>query len=111
VLDQDVFASAAGGARVDEPAVDLALCAAVVSSLRDKPIPNDVVVFGEVGLTGEIRAVTRPGQRLAEAKKLGFGRAILPRANANQLSAEERELMTLLPASDLDEALTALFRG
>jgi DNA repair protein RadA/Sms len=109
VLDQDVFASAAGGARVDEPAVDLALCAAVVSSLRDRALPNDLVVFGEVGLTGEVRAVGRPGARLAEAKKLGFGRAVLPNANVAQLDDEERKLVALSPAADLDTALREIF--
>lgn len=111
VLDQDVFASAAGGVRVDEPAVDMALCAAVVSSLRDRPVPTDAVVFGEVGLTGEIRAVTRPGPRLLEAKQLGFTRAVLPRASLAQLADEERALAELYGASDLDEALAALFAG
>jgi DNA repair protein RadA/Sms len=109
VLHQDVFASAAGGARVDEPAVDLALCAAVVSSLRDRALPNDMVVFGEVGLTGEVRAVSRPGQRLAEAKKLGFARAVLPTANVAQLAEDERKLVELSPAPDLDTALRAIF--
>jgi DNA repair protein RadA/Sms len=109
VLDQDVFASAAGGARVDEPAVDLALCAAVVSSLRDRAVPNDMVVFGEVGLTGEVRAVSRPGPRLAEAKKLGFARAVLPKANVAQLAQDERELLDLSPAPDLDTALREIF--
>lgn len=109
VLDHDVFASAAGGARVDEPAVDLALCAAVVSSLRDRALPNDLVVFGEVGLTGEVRAVSRPGPRLAEAKKLGFGRAVLPKANVAQLAEDERGLIEVSPVGDLDSALQEIF--
>ncbi len=109
VLDQDVFASAAGGARVDEPAVDLALCAAVVSSLRDRPLAMEVVVLGEVGLAGELRAVTRPALRLREAKRLGFTRAVLPRADVARLSADEREGIDLMPAATLEDALQALF--
>ena len=72
VLDQDVFVSVVGGARVDEPAVDLALAIAIMSSLRDRPVAHDLVVFGEVGLTGEVRGVPRPGQRLTEAESWGF---------------------------------------
>jgi DNA repair protein RadA/Sms len=109
VLDLDVFASAAGGARVDEPAVDLALCAAVAGSQRDRPVPPDTVVFGEVGLTGELRGVGRPGPRLAEAQKLGFKRAVLPKACLAQLADDERELLELSPVSDLTGALAALF--
>lgn len=109
VLDQDVFASVAGGTRVDEPAVDLALCAAVVSSLRNRAIATDVVVFGEVGLAGEVRAVTRPGVRLREAKKLGFARAVLPKASVAHLTPEERAVLELSAVADLDEALAALF--
>jgi DNA repair protein RadA/Sms len=109
VLDQDVFASAAGGARVDEPAVDLALCAAVVSSLRDRALAMDVVVFGEVGLAGEVRAVTRPGLRLRESRRLGFTRAVFPRADLAHLTDEDRAGLELTPVATLDEALAALF--
>ena len=77
VLDLDVFASAAGGARVDEPAVDLALCAAVVSALRERALLPATLAFGEVGLTGELRAVPRTALRVAEARKLGFTRIVL----------------------------------
>ena len=111
VLDQDVFASVAGGVRVDEPAVDLALCVAIVSSLRDRAVPRDVVVFGEVGLTGELRAVARPAARLREARKLGFGRAVLPAANVAHLSAEERDTLELCAVPDLDAALAVTFSG
>jgi DNA repair protein RadA/Sms len=109
VLDQDVFASVAGGTRVDEPAVDLALCLAIVSSLRDRAVDSDLLVFGEVGLTGELRAVARPAVRVREAQKLGFSRVILPAANLAHLSADEREGVTLVPARDLEQALAAAF--
>lgn len=109
VLDQDVFASVAGGARVDEPAVDLALCAAVVSALRELPLAPGVLAFGEVGLTGELRAVPRAAARIAEARKLGFPRIVLPKANAERLTAEERSGVELLPAERLSDALERMF--
>ena len=109
VLDQDVFASVAGGARVDEPAVDLALCVAIVSSLRDLPVPTELAVFGEVGLTGELRAVARPAVRVQEAKKLGFTRVLLPQANLAHMTASERSEIELCPARDLEQALGIAF--
>jgi DNA repair protein RadA/Sms len=109
VLDQDVFASVAGGARVEEPAVDLALCAAVVSALRELPLAPGVLAFGEVGLTGELRAVPRAAARIAEARKLGFPRIVLPIANAERLTAEERSGVELLPAGRLSDALDRMF--
>lgn len=107
VLDRDVFASVAGGARVDEPALDLALAIAVVSSLREKAVGADLVVFGEVGLAGEVRAVPRPGPRLQEARKMGFRRCIMPKGNGARLLAEERKGLELVEVSSLAEALSA----
>jgi DNA repair protein RadA/Sms len=109
VLDQDVFASVAGGVRIDEPAVDLALCVAIVSSLRDRAVPSDMAIFGEVGLTGELRAVARPAHRLQEAKQLGFTRILMPAANLSHVAEEDREGVTLCPASDLERALAIAF--
>jgi len=109
VLDHDVFASVAGGARVDEPAVDLALCAAVVSALRERPLASGLLAFGEVGLTGELRSVPRAAARVAEARKLGFGRIVLPRASAERLTAAERAGVELVAAVRLDDALAAMF--
>lgn len=82
VGDQDVFANVVGGVRIMETSVDLALLLAIVSSFRDRPLPQDLVVFGEVGLSGEIRPVPSGQERLAEAAKHGFTRAIVPRGNA-----------------------------
>jgi DNA repair protein RadA/Sms len=79
--EQDVFVNAVGGVRIGEPAADLAVCLAVVSSLTDKPIAEKVVVFGEIGLAGEVRPAPRGQERLKEAAKLGFEKAIVPRAN------------------------------
>jgi DNA repair protein RadA/Sms len=74
----DVYASAVGGVRVAEPGADLALCLAVASALTKVPLPGDLVVCGEVGLAGEVRQVNRTARRLAEAARLGFGRALVP---------------------------------
>jgi len=79
--DSDVFANVVGGLRVSETAADLALCLAMVSSFRERALDNDVVVFGEVGLTGEIRPVPFGEERLKEAAKHGFKRAFVPKAN------------------------------
>jgi len=80
-FEQDVFVNAVGGVRIGEPAADLAVSLAVVSSLTDRPIPGKIVVFGEVGLAGEVRPAPRGQDRLKEAAKLGFEKAIVPRAN------------------------------
>ncbi len=81
VHDQDVFINVVGGVRVNEPAADLAAIMAVVSSHRNRPLEEDTVVFGEVGLAGEVRPVQRGLERLREARELGFTRAVIPDAN------------------------------
>ncbi|HUF82621.1 MAG TPA: DNA repair protein RadA [Burkholderiales bacterium] len=80
-FDQDVFINAVGGVKITEPAADLAVLMAVVSSLKNRPLPAKLVVFGEVGLAGEVRPVQRGQERLREAAKLGFTHALIPRAN------------------------------
>jgi len=80
-MDQDVFVNAVGGVRIAEPAADLAVSLAVVSSLGNRPIPGKLVVFGEIGLAGEVRPAPRGQDRLKEAAKLGFERALVPKAN------------------------------
>ncbi|MDR3213952.1 MAG: DNA repair protein RadA [Azoarcus sp.] len=80
-FDQDVFVNAVGGVKIAEPAADLAILLAIASSLRDRPLPRGLAVFGEVGLAGEIRPAPRGQERLKEAAKLGFTTAIVPRAN------------------------------
>ena len=81
-FDQDVFVNAVGGVRIAEPAADLAVALAVVSSLKNKPLCDKLVVFGEIGLAGEVRPVQRGQERLREAAKLGFKQALIPAANA-----------------------------
>jgi DNA repair protein RadA/Sms len=80
-FDQDIFVNAVGGVRIIEPGADLAVSLAVVSSLRNRALPAKHVVFGEVGLAGEVRPVQRGQERLREAAKLGFTHAIIPAAN------------------------------
>lgn len=81
-FNQDVFINAVGGVKIGEPAVDLAVILAIVSSLKNKPLDNKLIVFGEVGLAGEVRPVQRGQERLKEAAKLGFTKAIVPKANS-----------------------------
>lgn len=81
-FDQDVFINAVGGVKISEPAVDLAVLLSIVSSFKNKPLLNKLIVFGEVGLAGEVRPVQRGQERLKEAAKLGFTHAIIPKANA-----------------------------
>jgi DNA repair protein RadA/Sms len=85
--DQDVFLNVAGGLRVDEPAADLAVVAAVASSVRGRPLPGDVALWGEVGLTGEVRSVARAEARAREAARQGFRRCVLPAGNLAGLRA------------------------
>ena len=103
--DQDVFVNAVGGVRVTEPASDLAVLLAIVSSLRDRPLPRGLVVFGEVGLAGEIRPAARGQERLREAAKLGFGTALIPRANAPRQPIEGLEIW---PVNRVESALERL---
>ncbi len=84
VRDRDVFVSVAGGASIDEPASDLAVACAIASSVVELSLPADLAVFGEIGLAGEVRAVPRCTPRLEEAMRLGFKRALIPRANVER---------------------------
>jgi DNA repair protein RadA/Sms len=81
--EQDIFVNVVGGLRVDEPASDLAMAMALASSYTDKPLPADIVMIGEIGLSGEVRAVSQLALRLNEASKIGFKRALIPRSRRN----------------------------
>ncbi|MEY3201626.1 MAG: hypothetical protein RIR70_1176 [Pseudomonadota bacterium] len=94
-FDQDVFVNAVGGVRINEPASDLAVMLAIVSSLRNRPLPKKLVVFGEVGLAGEIRPAPRGQERLKEAAKLGFETALIPRANAPRQAIAGMDVIAL----------------
>ena len=100
VFDQDVFVNAVGGVRIDEPAADLPVLLAIVSSLRNQPLPGKLVAFGEIGLAGEIRPVQRGQERLREAAKLGFTRAIVPRANLPKTPIDGMETIGVERVSD-----------
>ncbi len=103
--DQYVFVNVVGGVKVLETSADLALLLSVVSSFRDRALPQDLIVFGEVGLSGEIRPVPNGQERIKEAAKHGFRRAIVPRANAPKQAPEG---MVVVGVSQLSEALDAL---
>lgn len=93
--DQDVFVNVVGGVKVGETGADLALLLALISSFRNRPLPQDLVVFGEVGLAGEIRPVTSGQERISEAAKHGFKRAIVPFANKPKSAVENMEVFTV----------------
>jgi len=103
--EQDVFVNAVGGVRIAEPAADLAVSLAVVSSLTDRPIPEKIAVFGEIGLAGEVRPAPRGQERLREAAKLGFEKIILPRANTPKAKMSGVEV---LPVERVDQAVQLL---
>ena len=106
-FDQDVFVNAVGGVEIDEPGADLAVLLAIVSSLRNRPLPPKLVVFGEVGLAGEVRPVQRGQERLREAAKLGFTRAIVPRANRPKGEIPGLEVITVERIGDAVAAVRA----
>jgi DNA repair protein RadA/Sms len=106
--DQDVFANVVGGVKVLETSADLALLLAIVSSFRDRPLPRDLVIFGEVGLSGEIRPVPSGQERLSEAAKHGFTRAIVPKGNAPRGKVPGMEVVAV---AKLGEALDAMEAG
>ena len=98
--DQDVFVNVVGGVKVGETGGDLALLLALISSFRNRPLPQDLVVFGEVGLAGEIRPVTSGQERISEAAKHGFKRAIVPVANKPKSAVENMEVFTVKKLAD-----------
>lgn len=94
-FDQDVFVNAVGGVKIAEPAADLPVLLAIVSSLKSKPLPQKLVVFGEIGLAGEVRPVQRGQERLKEAAKLGFTQAIIPKANKPKQAVADMEVIAV----------------
>jgi DNA repair protein RadA/Sms len=105
MADQDVFVNVVGGVKVNETSADLATLLALVSSFRDRPLPNDLVVFGEVGLAGEIRPVPSGIERLKEAAKHGFKRAIVPLANKPKEPISGMEVVAVAKLADALEAI------
>ena len=108
LAQKDVFLNIAGGLRVTDPAIDLSVVAAVLSSNGDMPIEGDVCMAGEVGLSGEIRPVSRIEQRIAEAQKLGFRRILIPAHNMNGINPKQYKI-ELVPVRRVVEAVRELF--
>ncbi len=104
-FDQDVFINAVGGVKISEPAVDLAVLLSIVSSIKNKPLNDKLIVFGEVGLAGEVRPISGGLVRLKEAAKLGFTQAIVPKANAPKTKITGMEVVAI---DRLDQALQAI---
>lgn len=106
LYDKDVYINIAGGMSITEPAADLALCAAVASSFKNRPIDSDCSVIGEIGLAGEIRAVPQAERRIAECARMGFQRIILPKANLRSVRSDHGA--TLIGVETVAEAIAAL---
>ncbi len=106
LYNQDVYINVAGGLSLSEPAIDLPLCVAVASSLNDVPLPADLAVMGEIGLTGEVRAIPQMERRLSECVRLGFKQIMCPADSARKIKAPEG--ITLMPVRTLAQAITLL---
>jgi DNA repair protein RadA/Sms len=107
--NRDVYLNVAGGLRIAEPAADLAVAAALISSLGDRPVPVDCVVFGEIGLSGEVRAVSQTDARLKESSKLGFGGALTPVRRAGAGAANPaRSGVKVTEIRDLSDLVAAI---
>jgi len=100
---QDVFVNVAGGVKIKETSADLAAACAVVSANSGFICPKDLVVFGELGLAGEVRSASLPSERLNEAEKLGFKKAIIPKGNFKNLSYKGK--MEIFPADTVESAI------
>ena len=105
LYNQDIYVNVGGGIRLFEPAADMAVAASIVSSFRNKPIRKGTVIFGEIGLTGELRHVAMAGERVREAERLGMERIILPRACIRNIKTD----IELIGARSISDALAAMF--
>ena len=104
--DEDVYVNIAGGMRVTEPSADLGVVLAIASSLADRPVPEGVIAFGEVGLSGEVRSVSRAADRVREAARQGFTTCILPKVCVRGLKdAGQIDGMKIVGVSSVSEAL------
>ena len=103
--DYDAYVNIAGGLRANEPALDLALVAAVLSSYRNRAIDDRMLIFGEVGLVGEVRGVAMAAKRIAEAHKMGYTTCVIPEANMNAVSDPQVKLVGIRNIRELGEFL------
>ncbi len=108
ILGQDVFMNVAGGVKIEEPAIDLAITMALVSSFLNKPVDPGVVVFGEIGLAGEIRGVSQIEMRLNEAEKLGFNKCVIPKINLDRIGSYDNAI-TLVGVDSVESAIEEFF--
>lgn len=106
--NMDAYVNVVGGLKLDEPAADLTVALALVSSLKDKAVDDKTIAFGEVGLAGEIRAVNNCEQRIAEAKRLGFERCIIPFHNYKSITNSLKSTSDIIPVRNIREAFSAL---
>ncbi len=109
LVGEDVFVNVAGGMSIDEPAADLAVAAAVASSIRNRPVRQKTAVFGEIGLAGEVRAVTQAARRVREAAQMGFTRCILPKGNIDPRDLPTTDSCELVGVSSVGNAIDSLF--
>jgi DNA repair protein RadA/Sms len=107
LYDQDIFLNIVGGVKISEPAIDLAVALAILSSYKNKPLPEKFAVFGEIGLASEIRTVQKGQDRIKEAVKLGFENIIIPTANKPKNKFDN---VTIITASDLSQAFNYCFK-
>ena len=108
LASSDAYVNIAGGMKMTEPAIDLGICLAIISSAKDIVIPDSVMVFGEIGLSGEVRAVSMAGQRVQEAKKLGFETVILP--EVNRAATESMKGIRLIYVAGIRDAISYIMR-
>lgn len=111
IQGQDIHVNIAGGVYVEEPGIDLGIAVAIISSFRDFPVPDDLLVFGEIGLSGEIRAVSQIERRIKEAKKLGFDQFIIPENNFSSLEDMKQSETEVCGVSRISEVLDLILGG
>jgi DNA repair protein RadA/Sms len=109
LLSHDIFVNIAGGMKVEEPGVDLGIIASIASSFRDKLIDPETVVFGEVGLGGEVRGISQPEVRVKESSRLGFRRCLLPKQNQDKMKGIQG--IELIGVRTIQEATKIMFSG
>jgi DNA repair protein RadA/Sms len=108
ILGQDVFMNVAGGVKIEEPAIDLAITIALVSSFLNRPLDPGVVVFGEIGLAGEVRGVSQIDMRINEAQKLGFTKCVIPKINLDRVGSTNNSI-SLIGVDSIEKAIEVFF--